>query len=165
MKENISDNFNWTMTKIVYGSLDLILKELPLNPGFYKIYTDAPEYILQTFNKRDDSKHYNIGKKVTASKELPQGYRILQEKDNPYIVYTGHSFSLRQRAREHFKGSRGTGCLAIFQLIDLRGYNWYFSYLETSTLLDEKRKDSKLFRTYLEQKLRSQLGWPILCSQ
>lgn len=165
MFENVVDNTNWERIDFNYFQLKSELKTVPTTPGVYFISTNTPEEILRSCEKREDPKHYNLSKKVNESRQLPDECKIMQNGDNPYVVYSGHSYRLRQRASEHFKGANGTGCLAIFKLKDLRNYNWSFHFLETSFLLPESKTDSSLFRTFLEQKLRSVIGWPILCSQ
>ncbi|MGJ8735028.1 hypothetical protein [Zobellia laminariae] len=165
MFENIYSNSNWKTIDINYPSIDLILKKIPTSPGIYTISTNTATEILSSFEEREDPMHYNLSKKVKASSYLPARFRIMQHDDFPYVIYSGHSYRLRQRAREHFKGSKGTGCLAVFNLENLRGYDWSFRYLETSFMLEDYKEDSILFRTVLEQRLRVEMGWPLLCSQ
>jgi len=62
-----------------------------------------------------------------------------------------------------FLGSKGTGCLALFKIADLRKYKWYFNYIDLSKI--EEYEDNKTIRVFLEQKLRNNTGWPILCSE
>lgn len=101
--------------------------------------------------------------KVNASELIPTDFTINQKSDEMYCVYNGHHHNLRQRLSEHFSGSRGTGCLALFELERLRDFNWTFQYLDLSTI--DNYTDSKVFRTLLEQHLRVRTGWPILCGQ
>jgi hypothetical protein len=105
----------------------------------------------------------SLEKKIKDSELLPEELKIQQEENREYIVYNGHHGTLRQRLSEHFKGSNGTGCLALFRIEDLRNYRWFFSYIDLSRI--EKYEDNKLIRTYLEQKHRNNIGWPILCGQ
>lgn len=143
------------------------IKELPIQlerkSGIYQIKTNAPIDILSKYGKkRKDNAHYNFQKKIKESLKL-QSLTVPEDLENGYVVYTGHQAYLRQRCKEHFIGSQGTGCLKIFEFEELKNYKWWFEYLEVSNF--EEVENSKLFRTYLEQLHRAHIGWPILCSQ
>lgn len=161
-RNNILDQ-NWVSIEIIYSDLDNLLLQIPRKPGLYEIRTNTPKNVLESFSARNDENHYNFNRKITLSNTLPESYKISQNKNNPYTIYNGHHAILRQRASEHFKGSRGTSCLAVFELEFLRDYIWFFRYLDLSEI--ENYNDNKLLRTYLEQMHRSKIGWPILCSE
>ncbi len=144
-------------------NLDVCLSKIPSEPGLYLIYTNASLSTLRKTKKPKDDMHYDISRKIKNSDSLPKGFKISRSTGQLYIVYSGHAQSLRQRAREHFKGSKGSGCLAIFTHSSLRKCKWSFRFATTSELGFEN--DSKILRTSLEQKLRSKIGWPALCSQ
>ncbi|SDE84323.1 hypothetical protein SAMN05421636_10814 [Pricia antarctica] len=154
---------NWEEIPVNYWDIEDVALKIPTKPGIYQIRTTAPKKILSLFGTRDDKNHYNLNKKITESDKLPIPFKILQEESEKYTVYTGHSYNLRQRFREHFRGSKGTGCLALFQLERLRHYEWSYEFNQLVGI--ENYSDSKLYRTFLEQKYRSKIGWPILCSQ
>lgn len=154
---------NWEEKKVNYSDIFGIALEIPRKPGIYQIATNASKEVLSKFGPREDRSHYNLYKKISESDKLPEGLKILQKGTEKYIVYTGHSHNLRQRFREHFQGSKGTGCLALFQLEELRAFDWFFSFNQLNAI--ENYYDSKLYRTFLEQKYRAMIGWPILCSQ
>ncbi len=154
---------NWEETQVNYSDIVRIALGIPRKPGIYQISTNASKEVLSQFGPRDDKNHYNLNKKITESDKLPNGLKILQKGNEKYVVYTGHSYNLRQRFREHFQGSKGTGCLAVFQLERLRAFNWFFSLNQLGGI--ENYYDCKLYRTFLEQKYRAKIGWPILCSQ
>jgi hypothetical protein len=159
--ENISQN--WKELSVNYEDLEYIALEVPRNPGIYQILTNAPKELLVQFGRRTDKKHYNLEKKIRESDKFPKEFKIIQQGSSKYIVYTGHSYNLRQRFKEHFKGSKGTGCLALFQIEKLRNFEWDFHFNELGKY--DGYFDSKLQRTFLEQKYRATIGWPILCSQ
>lgn len=130
--------------------------------GIYQIKTNTPVNVLLKFGIRKDKAHYNFEKKIKDSLALKE-LTIQEDIRDAYIVYTGHHKYLRQRCKEHFIGSKGTGCLNIFEFKELHKYNWWFEYLEVGNF--SGFNDSKLMRTYLEQLHRANIGWPILCSQ
>jgi len=142
------------------------IMELPLQlerkSGIYQIKTSTPIDVLSKYGEREDEAHYNFQKKIKESLLL-KTLIVPEDLENGYVVYTGHQAYLRQRCKEHFIGSKGTGCLNIFEFEELKNYNWWFEYLEVSNFPEVK--NSKLFRTYLEQLHRAHIGWPILCSQ
>lgn len=144
-------------------NLEEIFKKIPNSPGIYSIKTDTPIDILRETRERIDKKHYDISSKVKCSDSLPNDFKINQIDNNLYVVYNGHAKKLRQRASEHFKGSKGTGCLALFNIDTLKEYKWSFIYLDLSKI--EEFEDCSLLRNYLEQYYRLLYGWPILCSQ
>lgn len=160
--ENIL-NRKWTTINITNAELPNVILSVPRQPGLYIILTTTPKEVLRQFKTRKDAKHYNLLNKICASDSLPDKFKIQQKDNDLYTVYNGHHSNLRQRLSEHFKGSQGTGCLAIFEIELLRNYKWAFEYLDLSVI--ENYSDSKLLRTYLEQTHRSKIGWPILCGQ
>lgn len=153
----------WELANVKYDGLVEIIAGIPGKPGIYQIATNTPKSVLSQFGSRQDTKHYNLNKKISASDMLPDLHKIVQKGDDQYVVYTGHSYNLKQRFREHYRGSKGTGCLALFQLEELRKYKWSFSFNQLKGINDYN--DSKLYRTFLEQRYRAKIGWPILCSQ
>ncbi len=164
MKEELicflSDSKNWKRAFITFENKRTLI---PPTGGVYKIITDAPVKELMKIGERIDRKHYNFNKKITEANELNQNLIIQEDSQNGYVVYIGHQAKLQQRVREHFWGSKGTGCLNIFESEELRQYKWYFEYIEVSEI--EGIENSKLSRVYLEQVVRFISGWPILCSQ
>lgn len=155
----------WVTVLVDIDNFEEIRLKLPTKPGIYEIRTTAPISVLSKLpveNKRIDAAHCNFREKIKNSKTLESLY-IQEDVINGYVVYTGHQKSIRQRCKEHFKGSQGTGCLHFFEFEELREYDWWFDYLEVKHF--EGFEDSNLFRTYLEQLHRANIGWPILCSQ
>lgn len=136
--------------------------QLTRKAGIYQIKTNTPINVLSKFSIRKDKAHYNFEKKIKDSLALKE-LTIQEDIIDGYVVYTGHQKYLRQRCKEHFIGSKGTGCLNIFEFKELHQYNWWFEYLEVANF--SGFTDSKLIRTYLEQLHRANFGWPILCSQ
>lgn len=145
-----------------FASIANLPVQITRNAGIYQIKTNTPINILKKFGERNDKAHYHFSKKIEESLKLRELF-IPENLLDGYVVYTGHQKYLRQRCKEHFIGSRGTGCLNIFEFEELRKYNWWFEYLEVSNF--SGFIDSQLLRTYLEQLHRANIGWPILCSQ
>lgn len=156
-------NTNWISYKFNFLDLDEIVKKIPSKPGIYQIKTNAPIWELQKVGQRKDPKQYNFNQKIIESLKLPRSIIIQEDLVKGYVVYTGHQANLKQRFREHFKGSKGTGCLNIFENENLNKFDWWFEYFECSNI--QNYCDTKLYRTFLEQFHRSHIGWPILCSQ
>ncbi len=155
---------NWQTINVNYLDIEELALRLSRKPSLYQIQTNTPVDVLRRFQTRNDRKHYNIGQKIDESLTLVDDFKILPKKDGDlYTIYSGHTSILRQRFKEHFVGSQGTACLALFELESLRNFNWTFSYFDLSN--DENYRDSKLVRTFLEQRHRANIGWPILCSQ
>ena len=153
---------NWKVIAIKFDNINEILQSIPRTAGIYQIKTTTPISVLELYETRNDNAHCKFKNKITESRKL--GTLIVQEDlENGYVVYTGHQKFLRQRCKEHFMGSKGTGCLNLFEIEEFRKYNWWFEYLEVSIF--KEYEDSLLFRTYLEQLHRANIGWPILCSQ
>jgi len=137
--------------------------EIPRQPGLYKISTNCPIEVLKTTGARMDKMHYNIEKRVLDSYNIPDNIITKQVENQLYCIYNGHNKNLRQRFNEHFAGTQGTGCMALFQIEILKGYEWKFEYLDLNTV--DGYIDSPLFRSILEQHLRVKDGWPILCAR
>lgn len=154
---------NWNGISVTFNTFDKIRNTISRTPSLYAIYTDTPKEVLKKIGKRNDTKHYNLQQKVKASELIPEAFTIKQNNQELYCVYNGHCHNLRQRFVEHFKGTKGTGCLALFEIKELQKYKWRFDFLELNNI--EGYSDSKLYRTILEQHLRVKSGWPILCSQ
>lgn len=161
--ENIDINNHWISCEITINNINDIKTTVPRQPGLYLIFTDTPKDELKKHGKRNDRMHYNLKSKIEASENIPNDLIINQKNDELYCVYNGHHYNLRQRLSEHFNGSKGTGCLALFEIEELREFKWTFKYLLLSKT--ENYIDSKVYRTLLEQQIRVKLGWPILCTQ
>ncbi|KIA90492.1 hypothetical protein [Kaistella jeonii] len=165
MKQQIFDilQSGWNSVEIPFFTS---ISELPAcverKPGIYQIKTTTPISALSICEKRSDKAHCKFKIKITESLKL-KSLTIPEDLENGYVVYTGHQKYLRQRCKEHFIGSNGTGCLNLFEIEEFRNYKWWFEYLEVEKFVGFE--DSKLFRTYLEQLHRANIGWPILCSQ
>jgi hypothetical protein len=153
----------WKSIEVNFKDFVIIKTHVPRNPGIYSILTNTPKQVLSQFNFRNDKMHYNLNKKIENSETIPNSLRINQVDNEIYCVYNGHHHNLRQRLSEHFIGTKGTGCLALFEIQELRNYIWKYEYYNLSEIKDYK--DSKVLRTLLEQQFRSKSGWPILCSQ
>ena len=139
------------------------ISKIPNTIGIYRIYTNCPQSILKTVNARLDLAHNNFEKKINETDKLPKDIITKQYNSEMYCIYNGMAENLRARATSHFKGTKGTGCLAIFETsIHLR-FEWKFEYLELNKTASYI--DSKIFRTYLERLDRNIIGWPILCSE
>lgn len=161
---HILDFANWKTINVTTENINFECSKLFRKPGLYQIETNTPLSVLSHIETRADKSHYNIAKKVKESEILHDDFKILPKNENEmYIVYSGHASLLRQRFKEHFIGSQGTACLALFEIETLKNYDWRFSYFDLSTI--ENYTDSKLVRTFLEQRHRTNIGWPILCSQ
>ncbi|AXP79712.1 hypothetical protein CJ739_615 [Mariniflexile rhizosphaerae] len=156
-------NHHWVSIDLTFDTLNDCKTTVPRQPGLYSISTNTPKETLRQFGHRNDIMHYNLMNKVNASDLIPSKFTINQNGNELYCVYNGHHSNLRQRLSEHFSGSRGTGCLALFELERLREFNWTFKYLVLSNI--NNYVDSKVYRTFLEQHLRVETGWPILCGQ
>lgn len=166
MNNRINEILNnpWITIESTYEHIAALKLTIPRQPGLYSISTNASKEILRQFGPRNDRKHYNLMDKINTSELIPNTFTINQNAPNElYCVYNGHHQNLSQRFSEHFLGSRGTGCLALFEIERLRDFNWTFQYLNLGNI--ENYSDSKIFRTLLEQQLRVNSGWPILCSQ
>lgn len=162
--QHILDFAKWPSISVSPENVDTEKSKLLRKAGLYQIETNTPVSVLRQIETRKDKSHYNIGKKVKESEKLHDDFKILPKNDNEmYIVYSGHASLIRQRFIEHFVGSQGTACLALFEIETLIDYDWRFSYFDLSTI--ENYNDSKLVRTFLEQRHRANIGWPILCSQ
>ncbi|MDM1501912.1 hypothetical protein HX071_06820 [Myroides marinus] len=156
----LSDSVNWRKVLITYDNRK---NDVPAKGGVYKIITNAPVEVLKKVTNRIDKKHYDFYKKITESTSLVKELVIQEDLVDGYVVYIGHQANLKQRVREHFFGSKGTGCLNIFEGEVLRQYKWYFEYVEVADI--EGFTNTKLSRVYLEQSVRFISGWPVLCSQ
>lgn len=144
-------------------NFDIVKSVIPRKPGLYKISTNCPVEVLKTTGARMDKMHYNIEKRVLDSYNIPDNIINKQVEDQLYCIYNGHNKNLRQRFNEHFAGTQGTGCMALFQIEILKSYEWKFEYLNLNEV--DGYKDSPLFRSILEQHLRTRDGWPILCAR
>jgi hypothetical protein len=156
-------NRPWVTIDLSFDNIRELRITVPRLPGLYAISTNTPKEILRQFGQRNDRMHYNLMNKVNASELIPLEFTINQNNNNLYCVYNGHHHNLRQRLSEHFSGSNGTGCLALFELEALREFTWTYEYLTLSNI--DNYRDSKVYRTFLEQHLRVRTGWPILCGQ
>ena len=139
-------NHPWVNLEITFENFLNQKLTVPRGPGLYSIYTDTPKEILRQFGIRNDSMHYNLMSKISASDSIPEIFRINQINNDLYRVYNGHQSNLRQRVNEHFMGTSGTACLALFEIGALRDFQWRFEYLSLTQI--ENYADSKnFFRT------------------
>jgi hypothetical protein len=161
--EKIFDKSNWQKVKITYTSDFKIHESIPNKPGLYMIFSSASSSVLKGLEQPSVKGAYDIKKRIIDSEKIPKTFLINQTKDQLYCIYIGHQKNLRQRCQEHFKGSKGTACLSIFNHIPLREFEWEFHYFELSQL--DAYDDSKLLRNILESQLRVKFGWPLLCAQ
>lgn len=160
----ISTELNWSRIETNYLEKNALLQQVPSVPGIYKIYTNCPIEVLMSLDQRNDSKHYNLSRKINESLRLPSELRINQNGNDNYMIYLGQQHNLKSRFREHFWGGNGTACLNIYEFEELRDYQWCFDYLECARIIPEY-EDSKIYRNCIEQVVRVMTGWPILCSQ
>lgn len=140
---------------------------VPAVPGWYAIETNAPlEVLAQCPVPAAGSLHYLIAKRLrNAEYMLGQGAVIVPASlGAPYIVYSGEHGDLKARAREHIRGSKGTGCLSLSQYEVAKSYQWTFHYRPCEEHAPGS-EGNKTLRNYLEQKWRAENGWPILCSR
>ena len=130
----------WETVLVNIDNFEEIRLKLPTKPGIYQIRTTAPISVLSKLpveNKRIDAAHCNFREKIKKSKTLESLY-IQEDVINGYVVYTGHQKSIRQRCKEHFKGSQGTGCLHFFEFEELREYDWWLIIWKYNILRDLK---------------------------
>lgn len=141
-------------------------QEVPTKPGWYFIETNARVSDLELIPPPKGKRHIDIPSKVKASLTLKDfNACIVPDNDSRnFIVYSGETKNLKDRAREHANGSEGTGCLSLSQYHDqLACYEWWFHYAVCD--FGAKPNDSKLLRTVGEQLWRAKYGWPILCGK
>lgn len=142
-------------------------KSVPPAPGWYAIETDAPLDVLAKCPvPAAGGLHYVIAKRLEDARLLIEhGAVIVPRREGAsYIVYSGEHGDLKARAREHIRGSKGTGCLSLSQYEMATAYRWTF-YYRTCEQQVPGSEGNKTLRNYLEQKWRGENGWPILCSR
>ncbi|MFC5511086.1 hypothetical protein ACFPOU_08095 [Massilia jejuensis] len=140
---------------------------VPAVPGWYAIETDAPLDVLAKCPvPAAGGRHYLIAKRLQDAQFLmEQGAVIVPASEGAlYIVYSGEHGDLKARAREHIRGSKGTGCLSLSQYEVAAAYRWTFYYRPCEVHVPGSA-GNKTLRNYLEQKWRAENGWPILCSR
>lgn len=140
---------------------------VPAVPGWYAIETNAPLDVLAKCPvPAAGSLHYVIAKRLQdAQFLLGQGAVIVPATPGAsYIVYSGEHGDLKARARQHIRGSKGTGCLSLSQYELAKAYRWTFYYRPCEEHVPGS-EGNKALRNYLEQKWRAENGWPILCSR
>ena len=137
---------------------------IPSRPGWYEIRTNAPLNVLkQVEPPPQDHKHYKFRERIEYNEQLPiPELLISQEGDGIWTVYNGYAANLKSRAREHQRGDKGTGCLAIQRQkgVNLTQYDWFFEFF---LLEDLGVKDHRILRRLMEQAWRARYGWPVLC--
>jgi hypothetical protein len=123
---------------------------VPEVPGVYWIETTMPE--KEIFNP----KIYKDKKRVTT----PKGTKIIvQEKQNPYIIYNGTESNINRRLKQHLfkEGNEGTGKLGLeIHKGKWKEYEWYVFYMEI--------EDVPL-RNAIEIWWRHNIGWPPFCKR
>lgn len=140
---------------------------VPAVPGWYAIETDAP---LDALSKcpvpAAGGRHSVIARRLQDAQLLvEQGAVIIPAREGArYIVYSGEHGDLKARAREHIRGSAGTGCLSLAQYDIATAYSWTFFYRTCEAHMPGSQ-GNKTLRNFLEQKWRAENGWPILCSR
>lgn len=154
---------NWVRHDVIHTQIKSAIENIPSVPGLYLICTNAPISVFNTLGKNSDKGAVDIGLRTSNSFKINNDLLIKENSKNNYCVYIGHHKNLKQRIKEHFWGSDGTGCLSLFKNNKLTKYKWEFYYLEISKL--KNGDDSNLLRTILENKLKSDFGWPILCAR
>jgi hypothetical protein len=127
------------------------------------IYCNVPLYEFETLRRLKNRGAIDISERVKKGKHLCSDLIIEENTSKNYCVYIGHQKNLKRRINEHFKGSNGTGCLSIFKHQKLRAYKWKVLFYEINK--DRQLEDSNIFRTIIENNLRSKFGWPILCAK
>lgn len=127
------------------------------------IYSNVPVAELETLRKLKVAGAVNIKERVSNANNLCSHLIIEENIENKYCLYIGHQKDLRRRIKEHFNGSRGTGCLSIFKYNKLKKFKWevyFYDFKKMNGLVD-----CNLTRTIFENKIRSKFGWPILCAK
>jgi hypothetical protein len=140
--------------------------QVPALAGWYAVQTDTPIAVLRRLLVQKESKWYDIPTRIDNAKVLLENGMAFSDgkKKEGTVVYFGEGKNLKARAREHTHGNRGTACLGLSQYATLYGYSWSFKFKTVKShvpFLD----DDKLLRTVLEQRWRSENGWPLLCTQ
>jgi hypothetical protein len=154
---------HWTRVDIANTKLEEEKTNVPNKAGLYLIYTNTPTSVFKSLRSVNIYGAVDIGTRTKNSLTISNELLIKEDTSKNYCVYIGHHSNLRQRFKEHFLGSKGTGCLSIFKHNKLKKFKWSFYYLEISKLADVN--DSNLFRTILESELKSNFGWPVLCAR
>lgn len=148
--------------EIVFGDASW-RKQVPAEAGWYLIRTNAPIGALRATPLPVAGLRYKIARRVEESEDMPGvGSVILQHGQELWTVYNGYAANLKSRAREHQRGDKGTGCLAIEFYEGLRAYEWRFEFFPVSRL-SEGFASHKLLLNLVEQAWRARNGWPILC--
>lgn len=154
---------NWECIDVNHSQKNYAKENIPNAPGLYLIFTNTPISVFNTLKTNIDKGAVDLGLRTNNPFKVSVELLIKENSKNNYCVYIGHHKNLRQRIKEHFWGSNGTGCLSLFKHKSLIKYKWQFYYLEISKL--KYGEDSNLLRTILESKLKSHFGWPILCAR
>ena len=88
--------------------------DIPAEPGWYAIETDAPLSVLAGFPLPvTEGQHYKIAQRIEDAKFLiARGATIApKRKGAPYVVYSGEHGNLKARSREHVGGNKGPAAL------------------------------------------------------
>jgi hypothetical protein len=162
--KKIYDLKNWKSTDVEFSSLKKLCKDIPNEAGLYMIFTNTPKSTFQKLEFINKNGAVDFNNRIKLSQSIPSELLIIQSNRNMYCVYIGHQNNLRQRFSEHFKGSKGTGCLSLSDYKVLSKQKWKFYYFEISNL-EKNIRDSNMLRTILENNIRAHFGWPILCAK
>ena len=139
------------------------LQKVSTKSGWYFLKTNTPSIIFLTVGSPVSTYHYKIPERIKYTERLTQkGLAIKQRGVSRYVVYSGKSKHLRQRAREHFWGLKKTYCLGLENYPVLKNYKWQFCYAPIDTVDNNSAGDNALL-LFGEQAWRAKNGWPILC--
>ncbi|HFQ5086802.1 TPA: hypothetical protein ACGUVT_004420 [Vibrio vulnificus] len=142
--------------------------EIPNKPGWYFLATDIPLEILKGLpappktyvneaGETKNCKNYNLGQRARSLFDSP----LIISNLGLTPVYSGMAKNLKNRAREHTFGHKGTAALALSNYSCLYKYNWSFYYLENQFKTSSKASE-KIMLKLGEEMWRANNGWPIL---
>lgn len=144
--------------------------------GWYFFKTNMPIHLFSQLKKTEDSKAYDLAKRVLDNKDMHEmGYIITPDStfintfnkridlsENEYICYMGTSKNLKKAVEEHINGPDGISCLALSKYDMIKEYKWIVGVHriqdEFAVIRDNKKK-----RKEYEHKMIAELGFPILC--
>jgi hypothetical protein len=164
--EEIVDEIDYNINHIQLNfEDDTWRKDIPSEPGWYLIKTNAPLDKLRKCHKSPENKaHTDIPETIKKTAELQKaGIAITQSGNADYVVYNGEADNLKARAREHVQGHRKTYCLGLSNYPNIVGSKWIFCYMPMSNCKTVQNREDKLLRIAVEQAWRAKNGWPILC--
>ncbi len=127
-------------------------------PGWYLIKVIGLNKIKQ--NPLKASKHVHIPNTIKAN----SGLKNIESKK---FHYFGMAKNVKNRLNAHFSenGYKGTACLALGRY----KVNYEYAVIYEKCLKDKLEgyidvsDDSKALRVFVENVVRSEFGWPILC--